>query len=52
MAEELGAAQDPKARIKTLIGYSTTLEGLPQEDKVMKNRVMGCTAQVWRRELN
>lgn len=47
MAEELGAAQDPKARIKTLIGYSATLEGLPQEDKVMKNRVMGCTAQVW-----
>eukprot|EP00873_Tetraselmis_striata_P011837 jgi/Tetstr1/432101/TSEL_021572.t1 len=47
IAAELDAAADPKQRIKTLVAYGAQLEGLPEEAKVMRNRVMGCTAQVW-----
>jgi quinolinate synthase len=30
-----------------LVGYSKKLAGLPEEEKTLANRVMGCTTQVW-----
>lgn len=46
IAEELGAVQDPKERARLLISYADELPPMPKEAKIMKNRVMGCTAQV------
>eukprot|EP00240_Pyramimonas_obovata_P002887 CAMPEP_0118957224 /NCGR_PEP_ID=MMETSP1169-20130426/61984_1 /TAXON_ID=36882 /ORGANISM="Pyramimonas obovata, Strain CCMP722" /LENGTH=692 /DNA_ID=CAMNT_0006905279 /DNA_START=242 /DNA_END=2320 /DNA_ORIENTATION=- len=37
----------PADRLKLLVSYGKKLAGLPEEEKTMANRVMGCTTQVW-----
>ena len=46
IAKELGAAEGPKERIKVLLSLAETMPVMPEEAKTMRNRVMGCTAQV------
>lgn len=38
---------DPADRLKLLVSYGKKLAALPEEEKTLENRVMGCTTQVW-----
>lgn len=38
---------EPIDRVKLLLRYAALLESLDEAEKVVSNRVMGCTSQVW-----
>jgi len=44
---EFLALTDPVDRVKHLIGYTKVLPPLAESKRTARNRVMGCTAQVW-----
>lgn len=47
LVSEFRAFTNPVDRMKHLIGYSEALPPLDESKRTARNRVMGCTAQVW-----
>ncbi|XP_073013991.1 quinolinate synthase, chloroplastic [Typha latifolia] len=47
LVDEFRSLPEPIDRVKRLIAYAAALPPFPEEDHVSRNRVMGCTAQVW-----
>ena len=44
---KVASVSDATDRLKALIAYSTSLPSLPDADKSLTNRVMGCASEVW-----
>ncbi|KAJ1685766.1 hypothetical protein LUZ63_017156 [Rhynchospora breviuscula] len=47
LVDEFVSLEEPLDRVKLLLEYATSLPFFPASARVLSNRVMGCTAQVW-----